>query len=161
MSAPTFLLALCLAAPSVPSPHTPITPGRLDSAEPAPAGALRLTRRADRLRLSGAVVLVLGGFAWGWMLGGLLGGARERRSHDRLVAATNAGDRPLDADTRARAAFHDDEGARANAHAIAGAVTGVALTAIGAALMARSLVLRRRAAGLAPLGLGATWRMNF
>jgi len=58
MSAPTCLLALSLLTASVPSPHTPITPGSLAPGpamrSPAESLGLALQRHRAGLTLSGA-----------------------------------------------------------------------------------------------------------
>ena len=163
MSALSFLLTLSLVSASVPSPRTPLTPGQVAAVavDPAPTGSPRLARRGEHLVISGTVALLLGGFAWGWMFGGLLFGARARRDHDGLVDAVNAADRRPDPGEQRRLADYDQEGSRHNTEAIAGASVGAALTLLGAVLLGRGLVLRKRQTRLAPLALGATWSLKF
>ena len=163
MSLPTCLLALSLIVASVPSPHTPITPGSLAPAPAvrSPAEARRLARHADRLVFSGSAVLIAGCAAWGTMIGGMLLGALDRRSHDNLVTAINAQDRPPRSGEQDILADRDRKGARSNTDAIVSAVVGTALTIVGAALLGRGLALRKRYGRRAPLGLTMSWHPGY
>ena len=164
MTAPTCLLALSLLITLVPSPHTPITPA---SMPPRPAvrsetEARQLTRHAHRLTISGSVLLITSGAAWGVMLGAMVLGAHDRRQHNELVAQVNAEDRPLRPDERDYLAYYARHGSRDNTMAVTGAIVGAAMTIVGAALLGRGLILKRRQQGrLAPLRVAASWRPAF
>lgn len=158
MSLSTCLLALSLFVASVPSPHTPITPGPMAPATDPQIEARRLARHADRLVFSGSAVLIAGCAAWGTMIGGMWFGALERRSHDDLVTAINAEDRPPRSGERDNLALLDRQGARSNSDAIVSAIVGAAVSVVGMALLGRGLALRKRQGRRGPLGLAMSWR---
>lgn len=157
MTAPTCLLALSLLVASVPSPHTPITPASMPP-PPAVRSHAEARRLADRLTISGSAVLIASGAGWGLMLSGMALGAYDRRRHNELVDTINAADRPPRPSERAQLVHHDRQGARANTNAIAGAILTAAMTIVGAALLGRGLVLKKRQGRLAPLRVAAIWR---
>lgn len=153
MSLPTTLLVFSLVSTSVPSPHTPITPGPLAPTASPRLDARRPVRHAERLVLSGSAVLLAGCAAWGTMIGGMWFGAYQRRQYNELVAAINAADRPPDLGEQEALAYRDRQGSRSNTDAIVSAVVGTTLTILGAALLGRGLVLRKRQGRLAAFRL--------
>ena len=161
MTALTCLIALSLLTASVPSPHTPITPGSAAPAVRSQADARRLARHAHRLTVSGSVVLIASGAAWGLMIGAMTLGVRERRHYNELVATVNGAARPPHPGERDRLAFDDRYGSRDNTGAIVSAIVGSAMTIVGAALLGRGLALRKRQGRLAPLRVAASWRPTF
>lgn len=164
MTTLTCLIALSLLTASVPSPHTPITPGSAAPAVRSQADARRLARHArharhaHRLTVSGSVVLIASGAAWGLMIGAMTLGVRERRHYNELVATVNGAARPPHPGERDGLAFDDRYGSRDNTGAIVSAIVGSAMTIVGAALLGRGLALRKRQGRLAPLRVAASWR---
>jgi len=124
----------------------------------SPAESRRLARHADRLVISGSVVLIAGCAAWGTMIGAMWYGAQHRGQYNEQVNAINAADRPPGSGERDILAYHDRQGSRSNTDAIVSAIVGTTLSIVGAALLGRGLVLKRRQGRRAPLGLAMTWR---